>query len=88
MLGINFRAPLVHLREYVRILKALLQDGSVDCSGRHYQAHTSIPSPVDVPVMASALGEGAFKMCGAEADGAISWVCPGVYLWDVALLAI
>ena len=38
--------------------------------------------------MAAALGEGAFEMCGAEADGAISWVCPGVYLQDVALPAM
>ena len=88
MLGINFRAPLAHLREYVQILKALLQDGSVDYSGRYYQAHTNIPAPVDVPVMAAALGEGAFEMCGAEADGAISWVCPGAYLRDVALPAM
>ena len=87
-LGVRFRAPLAHLREYVRILKALLQEGSVDFSGRHYEAHTSIPAPVDVPVMAAALGEGAFEMCGAEADGAISWVCPGVYLRDVALPAM
>ena len=57
MLGINFRAPLAHLREYVRILKALLQEGSVDYTGHYYQAHTSIPAPVDVPVMAAALGE-------------------------------
>ena len=88
MLGINFRAPLAHLREYVRIMKALLQDGSVNFSGRYYQAHTSIPAPVDVPVMAAALGESAFEMCGAEADAAISWVCPGVYLRDVALPAM
>ena len=88
MLGISFRAPLAHLREYVHILKALLQEGSVDYSGRHYQAHTSIPGPVDVPVTAAALGEGAFEMCGAEADGAISWVCPGAYLRDVALPAM
>lgn len=88
MLGINFRAPLGHLKEYVLILKALLQEGSVDYSGRYYQAHTSIPAPVDVPVMAAALGEGAFEMCGAETDGAISWVCPGAYLRDVALPAM
>ena len=43
-LGINFRAPLAHLREYVHILKALLQEGSVDYSGRYYQAHTSVPA--------------------------------------------
>ena len=45
-LGINFRAPLAHLREYVHILKALLQEGSVDYSGRYYQAHTSIPRTI------------------------------------------
>ena len=39
-------------------------------------------------VMASALGPKAFELCGAEADGAISWVCPPVYLRDVAVPAI
>ena len=87
-MGVNFRAPLAHLREYIRIEKALLQQGSVDFTGRHYQAHTSISSPVNVPVMAAALGVHAFRLCGAEADGAISWVCPGSYLRDVALPAM
>ena len=82
------RAPLSHLREYIRIEKSLLQQGSVDFSGRHYQAHTSLPSSVNVPVMGAALGTQAFQMCGAEADGAISWVCPGSYLHDVALPAM
>jgi len=53
--GVDFRAPLAHLREYLRIEKSLLQQGSVDFSGRYYQAHTSNSSPVDVPVMAAAL---------------------------------
>jgi alkanesulfonate monooxygenase SsuD/methylene tetrahydromethanopterin reductase-like flavin-dependent oxidoreductase (luciferase family) len=86
--GVDFRAPLAHLREYIRIEKALLQQGSVDFSGRYYQAHTSIPSPVDVPVMVAALGARAYELCGAEAYGAISWVCPGAYLRDVALPAM
>jgi F420-dependent oxidoreductase-like protein len=86
--GVDFRAPLAHLREYIRIEKALLQQGSVDFSGRYYQAHTSIPSPVDVPVMVAALGARAYELWGAEAYGAISWVCPGAYLRDVALPAM
>jgi len=86
--GVDFRAPLAHLREYLRIEKSLLQQGSVDFSGRYYQAHTSNSSPVDVPVMAAALGPRAYQLCGAEADGAISWVCPGSYLRDVALPAM
>ena len=88
MVGANFRAPLAHLREYIRILKSLLQQGAVEHSGRYYQARSTIPSPVDVPVMAAALGPRAYEICGAEADGAISWVCPRPYLRDVALPAM
>jgi F420-dependent oxidoreductase-like protein len=86
--GVNFRAPLGHLREYLRIVKTLLHTGAVDFAGRYYQAHTRISAPADVPVMAAALGEKAYELCGAEADGAISWVCPGAYLRDVALPAM
>jgi alkanesulfonate monooxygenase SsuD/methylene tetrahydromethanopterin reductase-like flavin-dependent oxidoreductase (luciferase family) len=86
--GVNFRDPLGHLREYLRIVKALLHTGSVDFAGQYYQAHTRISAPVDVPVMAAALGPKAYELCGAEADGAISWVCPGSYLRDVALPAL
>jgi alkanesulfonate monooxygenase SsuD/methylene tetrahydromethanopterin reductase-like flavin-dependent oxidoreductase (luciferase family) len=86
--GVNFRDPLGHLREYLRIVKTLLHTGSVDFAGRYYQAHTRIAAPVEVPVMAAALGEKAYELCGAEADGAISWVCPGAYLRDVALPAL
>ena len=87
-MGLELRDPLGHLREYVQILKALLQNGKVDFDGAYYQAHDSIFEPVDVPVMASALRRGAFELCGAEADGAISWICPVPYLRDVGLPAM
>ncbi|MQG47933.1 MAG: LLM class flavin-dependent oxidoreductase [SAR202 cluster bacterium] len=87
-MGINFHAPLAHLREYLQILKALLQTGLVDFDGEHYSAHASIAGPLDVQVMGSALQKGSFELCGAEADGAISWVCPTTYLRDVALPAM
>lgn len=87
-MGVNFTSPLGHLREYVRILKALLQTGRVDFDGTYYKAHDVISAPLDVPVMASALQRGSFELCGEEADGAISWICPGTYLRDVALPAM
>src|SRR5215475_10364346 len=87
-MGIQFTSPLSHLREYLRVLKPLLQQGRVDVDGDYYTAHESIPEPLDLPVMASALQRGAFELCGEEADGAISWFCPGVYLRDVALPAM
>ena len=86
--GLEYRAPLRHLREYLWIVKELMQKGEVDFDGRYYHAHARIQSPIDLPVMASALGAKAFEMCGAVADGAISWVCPGNYLRDVAVPAM
>jgi alkanesulfonate monooxygenase SsuD/methylene tetrahydromethanopterin reductase-like flavin-dependent oxidoreductase (luciferase family) len=86
--GVKFERPMGHLREYLRIVKALLQKGSVDLDGRYYTAHSRIAAPLEVPVMAAALGARAYRLCGAEADGAISWVCPGAYLRDVALPAM
>ncbi len=85
--GMDFSSPLGNLKEYLRVIKPLLQKGSVDFEGQQYKACATI-SPVDVPVMASALRSGSFELCGAEADGAISWVCPPQYLRDVALPAI
>jgi F420-dependent oxidoreductase-like protein len=88
MYGYDFRAPLGHLREYIQIVKTILHSGSVAFDGRYYHAHAQIRTPVDVPVMASALQRKSFELCGEVADGAISWVCPGVYLRDVALPAM
>jgi F420-dependent oxidoreductase-like protein len=87
-MGLPFRSPLAHVREYVHILKELLQHGRIDFEGTYYQAHETIPEPVDVPVMVSALQRRSFELCGAVADGAISWICPGPYLRDVALPAM
>jgi len=86
--GVEWNAPLGHLREYIKILRALIQKGEVDFDGKYYKAHAKTGTPVNVPVMASALRSGSFEVCGAEANGAISWVCPGTYLRDVAMPAI
>ncbi len=86
--GVNFQAPLGHLREYIRIVKDLLQKGAVDLDGQYYKAHSRLAAPVDVPVMASALRPASFELCGEEADGAISWVCPFDYLKNVAMPAL
>jgi F420-dependent oxidoreductase-like protein len=86
--GIPFGAPLGHMREYITIARELLQTGKVDREGRHYTAHSSIASTSDVKVMGAALGVGAFEMCGAKADGAISWICPRSYLEEVGLPAL
>jgi len=86
--GLDYNAPLPHLRDYLRILKALLQQGKVDYDGKYYQAHVETGVKLDVPVMAAALRRRSFELCGEEADGAISWVCPRIYLDRMAVPAL
>ena len=84
--GFDFKAPLTNLREYLKIVRSLLHEGKADYDGRYYDAHISIAQTFpDVPVLAAALRKASFHLCGAESDGAISWVCPGQYLNDVAI---
>ncbi len=85
--GIAFKKPLTHLREYVTILKAVLNEGTVDFHGELLQAHARIVAPTQVRVMISALREKAFRLSGELTDGGISWMAPAPYIRDVALPA-
>ncbi len=88
MFGLEFERPLQHLREYLTILRALLQEGQVDFKGERLESHAQLAAPTGVTVMASALRTNGFRLCGEIAEGAISWVCPLPYLRDVAVPAI
>ena len=97
MLGLKFSSPFGHLQEYVRIVKGLLHDRTIDYEGEHYQVHARLNEKVhddiadamsEVGVMISALRPKSYEFAGAEADGAISWVSPYEYLRDVALPAM
>jgi len=86
--GVDFKAPLTNLREYLTILTALLHNGEVDFVGKQVTARTRVRTTTDTPVMGSALRPRSFELCGALADGAISWMCPRDYLVRQALPAL
>ena len=87
-MGMKFVDPLGNLREYLQVLNAILKTGSVDFTGKHYKASDKIPAPANMSIMAAALRQNAYELCGELTDGAISWLCPGPYLLDVALPAM
>jgi F420-dependent oxidoreductase-like protein len=84
----DYRKPLSQLREYLTVIRSFLHDGAVDFHGEFAGARVRLREPIDVPVMASALSAGAFRLCGEAADGAISWMCPWDYLKTGALPAL
>src|SRR6266481_1579157 len=75
-MGMNFRAPLGHLREYLQILKALLQTGKVDFDGTYYRAHETIPAPSDsAPSSPSPLSCVGLSQTGQLAGSALESTC-------------
>jgi F420-dependent oxidoreductase-like protein len=86
--GIPFERPLQHLREYLTILRSVLETGAVNFEGKRLTARAQTGGPTQVTLMASALRENGFRLVGELADGAISWVCPLPYLRDVAVPAL
>src|SRR5262249_34352902 len=83
--GLPMSAPLIHLREYVGLVRSLLWEGQASHQGRFYTVAASLPHAPKTPLLLSALGPAAFRLAGALSDGAISWMAPTPYLLDVAL---
>ena len=86
--GVEWRKPLLQLREYLQALRALFEEGAVDMDGEHVRAHTRWREPASIELVASALRPRSFALCGELADGAISWMCPLQYLEEQALPAL
>ncbi|MFQ5382410.1 MAG: LLM class flavin-dependent oxidoreductase, partial [Dehalococcoidia bacterium] len=86
--GIPYERPTEHLREYLAVLKSVLQEGTVDFQGKRIRARVRIPGPTGVKVMASALRRRSFRLCGEVTDGAISWMCTPRYLSERAVPAM
>lgn len=86
--GLQETAPLAHLSEYVAVLHAALQTGRVEYHGKYFNVNAANLRAADVPVLISALRQGAFRLAGEISDGAISWMCPVPYLLNKALPAL
>ena len=86
--GLQHTAPLAHLREYVAILRSVLWEGQVAFHGDYFNVQTPSLRTAPVPILISALREGAFRLAGEISDGAISWLCPVPYLLNKALPAL
>jgi F420-dependent oxidoreductase-like protein len=86
--GIDMGKPLDHLREYLTILRSLVDTGEAEFSGDYYTVKVSGGTPAPMPLYISALRINAFRLAGEIADGAISWLCPVQYLNETAIPAM
>jgi F420-dependent oxidoreductase-like protein len=89
LLGLPFHPPIPHLREYVTVVRGLLERGQIDFDGQYYKVHAQLaapPTPVPIPI--SALRPRMFELAGEISDGAIAAWCPIPYLIEKALPAL
>jgi F420-dependent oxidoreductase-like protein len=86
--GLQQRTPLVHLREYLEVLRAALWEGKVNHHGHFYNVIATLPRTSQIPILISTLGKSAFQLAGQIADGALTWVCPVPYLLHTGIPAL
>lgn len=86
--GVTIDRPLAYLREYIQVLRPLLQQGEVHHRGHYFTTDVSLSASAHIPLLISALGPVAFRLAGEIADGAISAYCPIPYLLGTALPAM
>ena len=75
-LGLAYDRPALHMREYVRILRALANEGRVDFEGEMYRVKTGFmcPDAAPFPIVISALAPLMLKTAGEVADGTVTWM--------------
>ncbi len=86
--GLPFDRPLDHLREYLTVLRALLQTGTCQFSGDYYTVNVTLSEPAPLPIYMSALRPKAMGLAGELVDGVLTWLSPIEYLRDVSIPAM
>jgi F420-dependent oxidoreductase-like protein len=86
-LGFDFSKPILHMREYLMILKGALSGQAVDFQGKLYRVKTqlTITGVTPPPVIVAALGAQMLKLAGTLADGTITWMGGPKYLETTAI---
>jgi alkanesulfonate monooxygenase SsuD/methylene tetrahydromethanopterin reductase-like flavin-dependent oxidoreductase (luciferase family) len=89
-LGAPYASPLTACREYLTIVRALLDGREIDQSGEYFSYTGSIPASPAPPVEVGlgVLRPGMARLAGEVADVAITWLTPPSYVRDVIVPAL
>jgi len=76
MLGIPYDRPISRMREYVTIVRALTNEGSVAFAGKSYNVNAPLNLPDGKPlkIMVGALMPKMLELCGELCDGTLTWM--------------
>lgn len=76
MLGLSYAKPARHVREYVTIVKELLETGKTNFTGKTYRVNAALDAPGESPppLLIGALGPMMRRIAGSLCDGTITWM--------------
>lgn len=76
MWGLSYDRPAVHMREYLTIVKGIVDSGRADFEGEMFKVHANVmvQVPNKMPVLIAALAPVMLKIAGSMADGTILWM--------------
>ena len=74
--GLSYDRPALHTREYLSVMRPLLENGAVKFEGEFYRVNTELAAPdrPACPVLISALAPQMLRLAGELADGTITWM--------------
>ena len=75
-LGLSYDRPASHMKEYLSVLRPLLNEEGVDFAGEEFKVNTAlqVPDAIPCPVLVSALGPRMLAIAGELGDGVIVWM--------------
>ena len=76
VMGLSYDRPALHMREYLTVTKALIDDGGVDFEGQVFQvrAELTVNEASPVPIVIAALAPRMLRLAGELADGTATWM--------------
>jgi alkanesulfonate monooxygenase SsuD/methylene tetrahydromethanopterin reductase-like flavin-dependent oxidoreductase (luciferase family) len=83
MYGLSLDRPIGRMREYLGIVRQVLETGASDFTGEHYEAHFGFiryRAREGIRIVVAALGEQMLRLAGELADGVVLWMCSPAYI--------
>ena len=89
--GDTIGKPLREMREYVRVLRAILRGEDPPQEGERFRSSFRLAGPEprpDLPIYLAGLSPGMLRLAGEIADGVVLWLCNPNYIRDVVVDAV
>lgn len=75
-MGLSYYSPARQMREYLTVVRSLIDEGRSDFKGREFnvRAALTVPKSSPCPIIIAALAPRMLKLAGEMADGTVTWM--------------